>query len=67
MTNYKKIGERLKRIRRENNLTQEKLAEMAEVDPKSVIEIENGKRNLTIKTLSKLASALKVSISDILE
>ena len=67
MANYRRIGEKIKYLRREKNLTQEKLAELAKIDPKSVVDIEAGKRNATIKTLTKLASALKISISDILE
>jgi transcriptional regulator with XRE-family HTH domain len=66
MANYKKLGEKIKQLRRGRKLTQEQLAEMAKVDPKSIIEIENGKRNPTYKTLNKLAAALKIHLSEIL-
>jgi transcriptional regulator with XRE-family HTH domain len=66
MANYKKLGEKIKQLRRERKLTQEQLAEMAKVDPKSIIEIENGKRNPTFKTLAKLAIALKTPLSNII-
>lgn len=66
MANYKKLGERIKKLRKEKGLTQEKLAELAKVDPKSIIEIENGKRNPTLRTLNKVSLALKVPLENLL-
>jgi transcriptional regulator with XRE-family HTH domain len=66
MSSYKKIGEKVKLLRKQKGLTQEKLAELAKVDPKSIIDIEKGKRNPTMKTLGKLSVALKVPISNLL-
>jgi len=63
---YKSLGEKIRKLRRERKLTQEKLAELAEIDPKSVIQIENGKRNPTLKTIDKIAKALKVSAGELL-
>ena len=62
----KKLGEKVRILRRSRNLTQEKLAELAKVDPKSIIDIKNGKRNPTIKTLNKISSALKVPVTELL-
>jgi len=67
MATYKKLGERIRRIRKERKLTQEQLAELAKVDAKSIIEIENGKRNPTFRTLNKITHALKVPIKELLE
>lgn len=67
MATYKKLGEKIKKLRKEKGLTQEKLAELAKIDPKSVIQIENGKRNPTLKTINKIVIALKVHLSDILD
>lgn len=67
MATYKKLGEKIKRLRKERGLTQEKLAELANVDPKSIIAIETGKRNPTLKTLNKIAIALKIPLSPLLE
>jgi len=64
---YSKLGERLKKLRKQKGLTQEKLAELAQIDPKSVIDIESGKRNPTLKTLRKITNALKVNISSMLD
>ncbi len=67
MATYKKLGERIKTLRREKGLTQEKLAELAKVDPKSIIDIENGKRNPTFRTINKISLVLKVSTSKLIE
>lgn len=66
MATYKKLGEKIRRIRKERKLTQEQLAELAKIDPKSVIEIEAGKRNPTLRTINKIASALKAKIDELL-
>lgn len=67
MVTKKKVGERLRKLRKQKELTQEKLAELAKVDPKTIIEVENGKRkNPTFKTLNKITEVLKVPLSQIL-
>lgn len=65
-TIYKKLGDNIRELRKKKGLTQEKLAELAHMDPKSVIEIENGNRNPTLKTIRKIALALKVDVSELL-
>ena len=67
MANYKKLGEKIKILRKEMKLTQEKLAELSKVDPKSIIDIENGKRNPTFKTIDKISKVLKIKVSELLE
>lgn len=63
----KRLGEKIKKLRKESGLTQEKLAEMASVDPKTVIQIENAKRrNPTLETINKIATALKITSTELL-
>jgi transcriptional regulator with XRE-family HTH domain len=63
----KKVGEKIKQLRKDKGLTQEKLAELAKVDPKTIIEIENGNRkNPTFKTINKIANALRMSLKEII-
>ncbi|WNS42060.1 helix-turn-helix transcriptional regulator [Paenibacillus sp. MMS20-IR301] len=54
------IGERIKSIRRSRGLTQEELAERAGIKSSYVTGIETGKRNSSLKTISKLLTALEV-------
>ncbi|MDP8939250.1 MAG: helix-turn-helix domain-containing protein [Actinomycetota bacterium] len=61
-------GEKLKRLRRGNALTQAQLAERANVSQSTIAQIENGDRPSPHPgTLGKLAKALDVSPADLLE
>lgn len=59
-----KVGQRIKQIRVERGLTQEALANMADLDRTYVTDVENGRRNISIVNLEKLIHALNISISD---
>ena len=49
-----KIGLRIKEIRTEKNLTQEGVAWKADVDRTFMNHVENGKRNVSVDTLTKI-------------
>jgi len=66
-TIYEKVGENIRRFRKKQGLTQEKLAELSKIDSKSIIQIENGKRNPTLKTLRRIALALKIPLSRLMD
>ena len=59
---YMELGKRIRAERRKKDLTQEKLAEMAEISDSFLGHIERGGRTLSIETLAKLANALNLSI-----
>ena len=54
------IGKRIKEIRSEKGISQEKLALKAELDRTYVAGVENGKRNPSIKSLEKIGHKLRV-------
>ena len=56
----KYIGKRISEIRSKNNQTQQDIEFLTGIDSAEVSKYESGKRNLTLKTLMKFASALKV-------
>ena len=66
-TIYQKVGENIRKFRKKQGLSQEKLAELSKIDPKSIIQIENGKRNPTLKTLRRIALALKIPLSKLMD
>jgi len=66
-TIYQKVGENIRKFRKKQGLSQGKLAELSKIDPKSIIQIENGKRNPTLKTLRRIALAVKVKPSELLQ
>ncbi len=62
---YEKLGSEIRRLRKRQNLSQEELAEKAKLDLTSVSEIESGLRNPSLKTIYKIALALKVNLSEL--
>ncbi len=60
-----KIGQRIKELRTERNLTQEEIAWKAEVDRTFMNHVENGKRNVSVDTLTKIiTNGLELSFKD---
>ena len=57
-----KVGIRIRELRNELNLSQEKLALKADVDRTYLAGVEQGKRNPSIKSLEKIINALGVSV-----
>jgi DNA-binding XRE family transcriptional regulator len=53
-----KIGDRIRELRKEKELSQEALANIAEVDRTYMTKVETGKRNVTVKILEKIIVAL---------
>ena len=63
----KKLGENLKKVRTKKNITQTGLAETLGVDKSFVSNLENGKTNPTLSTITNLAQALGVSTKELLK
>ena len=62
-----KVGNRIKQLRNEQGLSQEKLALKSEVDRTYIASLENGKRNISIVTLEKIINSLDISFSRFFE
>lgn len=62
-----KLGKNLKRIRTEKGITQGDIVRNLGVSRSFISNIENGKTNPTLSTLSKLAKALGVSSNELLK
>ncbi len=60
-----KFGSNVSKAREAKSLSQEKLAEKAELDRTYVSGIERGVRNPGIKAVIKIAKALGVSVADL--
>jgi len=61
-----KLGENLARCRKRADLSQEELSYLASVHRTEISQVERGLRILRADTLVKLASALEVSVEDLL-
>ena len=57
-----KIGQRIKAIREKKELSQKDIAYAADLDRSYIASVENGKRNISIVNIEKIAHALKVSV-----
>lgn len=58
------IGKRVKELRTNYGLSQEKLALQAEITTAYLGQIERGEKNPTVVTVGKICNALGVSLSD---
>jgi transcriptional regulator with XRE-family HTH domain len=63
---YQVVGENIHIIRRRAHLSQEKLAEKADLTTNYIGEIERAEKKITLETLEKIAKVLGVRISDLL-
>ena len=63
---YNDAGARIRRIRELNRYTRDELAELANISPKFLYEIETGQKGFSADTLYRLAKALSVSCEYIL-
>ena len=61
------FGEIIKKLRLERNLSQETLAFDADIDRTYISDIEKGERNISIPVAYKLAVALQISFSELIE
>ena len=59
---YIALGKRIRAERRKQDLTQEQLAELADISDSFMGHIERGGRVLSVETLAKLANALNLSV-----
>lgn len=55
------LGERIRLGRKVNGITREKLAEMIEVSPRFLAEVEAGKVGVALQTLKNISIALSTS------
>ncbi len=64
-TAQQKLGKKLRELRTEAGLSQERLGEITGLDRTYISGIERGVRNPSLRNIEKLAKALKVSVSEL--
>lgn len=62
-----KIGNKIRMLRHQRNLSQEQFASICGLDRTYIAGIEQGNRNVSIVNLEKIALAFKVSLSELFE
>lgn len=61
------IAKNVRKRRLELNISQERLAELADLHPNYISLIEHAKCNISVVVLEKLANALRVKIINLLD
>lgn len=59
-----KIGQRIKVLREQAEMSQKDLAYSADLDRSYIASIENGQRNVSIVNIEKIANALNITLKD---
>ncbi|MBU0569089.1 helix-turn-helix transcriptional regulator [bacterium] len=59
-----KIGLRIRELRNKAEISQMELAELSDLDRTYITSVENGKRNISIENINKIASALNMSLME---
>lgn len=57
------VGKRIRYLRNQVGLSQEELADRAELDRTYITSVERGKRNISIINIEKIAKALDVTMA----
>lgn len=58
------VGKRVKELRNKLGISQEELADLADLDRTYITSVECGKRNISIVNIEKLTIALNVSLKE---
>lgn len=58
------LGKRVKELRNKIGISQEELADTAQLDRTYITSVECGKRNISIVNIEKLANALNVTLAE---
>ncbi len=60
------FGKRIKKLRLDRKLTQTELADLCQVDIRTIQRIEKGQQNISLSLLLSLIGVLCVNVSDLL-
>ena len=66
-TFLKEVGKKIKEHRKSKNLTQLEVAIRANLEENAVQRIETGRINSTLKTMLKVATALKIEFQELFD
>lgn len=63
----KKFGKKVRGLRERKNISQEKFALLIDMDRTYYSSVENGKRNISLNNINKIAIGLDITLSELFE
>ncbi|HEY5233294.1 MAG TPA: helix-turn-helix transcriptional regulator [Verrucomicrobiae bacterium] len=63
----KKLGEAVRKYRKEAEFSQEKLAEKASLSTVFISDVERGVENISVDALARIAKAVGINLRDLFE
>ena len=61
----KKFGERVRELRTQSNMSQEKFALLIDMDRTYLASVESGKRNISLENISKIADGFGITLEEL--
>lgn len=61
----KKLGEHIRFLRKEKNLSQERLGELSDIHTNHIGAIERGEKNVTLESLVKVTNGLDITLEEL--
>jgi transcriptional regulator with XRE-family HTH domain len=61
------LGQAIRQVREDRNLSQERLAELAGLHRTYISSVEQGRRNVSAENIYKIANALGVSMTELIQ
>ncbi|MGH7977378.1 MAG: helix-turn-helix domain-containing protein [Limisphaerales bacterium] len=67
LSHRRTVGQKIRLYRKQAQMSQEKLAEKADLSYKYVGEVERGYVNISLDSLTRIAKALKIKVRDLVD
>jgi transcriptional regulator with XRE-family HTH domain len=67
MTVYEELATKIRKLRTQKEWSQEELADRAGLHRTYISHLENGKRQISVETLCKIAAGLGISSSELMK
>ncbi|MDO5345562.1 MAG: helix-turn-helix transcriptional regulator [Lachnospiraceae bacterium] len=61
----KKFGNRVRELRTQANLSQEKFSLLIDMDRTYLASVENGRRNISLENIAKIADGFHITIEEL--
>jgi DNA-binding XRE family transcriptional regulator len=65
LSHRKSMAQAIRRYRKKAKMTQERLGELADLNPKYIGEVERMEKTISVDALARIAGALKVRLRDL--